>query len=421
MTAPFDQYEKVDMHVVDDANPARHNLLQGEVDLNIGVMAVRLEAILFPEDLPIRRSCHIVLTGVGNSLDGSHRTLNSSSFFMIRTMKSVNGTLVPLPPTAPTQGPSGSVAVPTSTTTRFSSAKSTVASTTSEGFPVSATQPAESGKSPALSPLVIALISVGSAAMLIALVALGLLYRTRRRFKGNTGGHFKSLHDHPNSPTDGASKSSIFKSEGGQDLGVAEAPFLGPTFGGGLAGRNSSNTARSAEPMMKGAPGMLGYNNEALPSSSAPLPLLERKSSTLCHAPESASDAAAAATTAGVGAVVAGAGAAAGTKEADSAAGVVDRQGKPTKEPVLSAGDAQLIAETFRKSMRKPRWEDEDDEEEEERDEARRAAKELLRKELSEEGVDVQRGVQRRVTIRDRPHRSSLSPPVSQSVSMPEP
>lgn len=257
--------------------------------------------------------------------------------------------------------------------------------------------------------------------MVIALVALGLLYRTRRRFKGNAGGHFKSLHDHPNSPTDGASKSSIYKSEGGPDLGVAEAPFLGSVFGGALAGRNSSNTARSAEPMMKGAPGMLGYNNEALPSSSAPLPLLERKSSTLYHVPESASDAAAAAAAAGVAG--AGAAAAAGTKEpkGDSAAGVVDRQGRPAKEPVLSAGDAQLIAETFRKSMRKPRWEDEDDEEEEERDEARRAAKELLRKELSEEGVDVQRGVQRRVTIRDRPHRSSLSPPVSQSVTMPEP
>ncbi|KAF9573621.1 hypothetical protein EC968_008258 [Mortierella alpina] len=340
MTAPFDQYDKVDMHVVDDTNPSRHNLLQAEVDLNIGVMAIRLEAILFPEDLPIKRLCHIVLTGVGNSLDGTHRTLNSSSFYMIR-----------------------------------------------------------------------------SGAMVIALVALGLLYRTRRRFKGNTGGHFKSLHDHPNSPTDGASKSSIYKSEGGQDLGVAEAPFLGPTFGGALAGRNSSNTARSAEPMMKGAPGMLGYNNETLPSSSPPLPLLERKSSTLYHVPDSASDAAAAA------AAVAGAGAGAGTKEAkgDAAAGGVDRQGRPVKEPVLSAGDAQLIAETFRKSMRKPRWEDEDDEEEEERDEARRAAKELLRKELSEEGVDVQRGVQRRVTIRDRPHRSSLSPPVSQSVAMPEP
>ncbi|KAF9948794.1 hypothetical protein BGZ70_002049 [Mortierella alpina] len=415
MTSPFDQYDKVDMHVVDDANPTRHNLLQAEVDLNIGVMAVRLEAILFPEDLPIRRLCHIVLTGVGNSLDGTHRTLNSSSFFMIRTMKSINGTLVPLPPAASTLLPSASTALPASTTTRFSSARSNAASATSEGFPVSATNPAQPEKSSALSPLVIALISVGSGAMVIALVALGLLYRTRRRFKGNTGGHFKSLHDHPSSPTDGASKSSIYKSEGGPDLGVAaEAPFLGPTFGGALAGRNSSNTARSAEPMMKGAPGMLGYNNEALPSTSAPLPLLERKPSTLYHVPESASDAAAAAAAAGV--------AGAGTKEAkgDPAAGVVDRPGRPSKEPVLSAGDAQLIAETFRKSMRKPRWEDEEDEEEE-RDEARRAAKELLRKELSEEGVDVQRGVQRRVTIRDRPHRSSLSPPVSQSVTMPEP
>ncbi|KAF9945800.1 hypothetical protein BGZ72_000956 [Mortierella alpina] len=414
MTAPFDQYDKVDMHVVDDASPERHFQLQGEVDLNIGVTAVRLEALLFPEDLPIKRLCHLVLTGVGNSLDGTHRTLNSSSFYMIRTMKNVNGTLVSLPPAGPTVVPSAPITVPASTTTRFSSAKSTVAATTSGDPPVHATNPPQSTKSSTLSPLVIALISVGSAAMAIALVALALLYRTRRRFKGNAGGHFKSLHDHPNSPTDGASKSSIYKSEGGHDLGVAEAPFLGPTFG---AGRNSSNTARSAEPMMKGAPGMLGYNNDALPSSSAPLPLLERKSSTLYHVPTSASDAAAGA------AVVGAVGAAAGTKETtgDSAAGVVDRQGRAGKEPVLSAGDAQLIAETFRKSMRKPRWEDEDEEEEEERDEARRAAKELLRKELSEEGVDVQRGVQRRVTIRDRPHRSSLSPPVSQSVTMPEP
>ncbi|KAF9178079.1 hypothetical protein BGZ51_008118 [Haplosporangium sp. Z 767] len=101
--------------------------------------------------------------------------------------------------------------------------------------------------------------------------------------------------------------------------------------------------------------------------------------------------------------------------------GSMDQQGEPTTaaEPVLTAGDAQLIAETFRKSMRKPRWEDEDDEDEQ--DEARRAAKELLRKELNEEGVDVQRGVQRRVTIRDRPYRSSVAPPLSQTISIPEP
>ncbi|KAG0199702.1 hypothetical protein BGX28_007074 [Mortierella sp. GBA30] len=155
--SPFGQYDRVDMYIADDVDTSRHVFLQGEVDLNIGVMAVKLEAVLFPEDLPVNRSCHLVLTKNGDALDGTHATLNSSSFFMI--------------------------------------------------------------------PLV------------IAMIALGLLYRTRRRFKGNTG-HFKSLHDHPNSPTDGISKSSMSKSEEG------DTSFVGPTFSGGAltGGRNSYNT-----------------------------------------------------------------------------------------------------------------------------------------------------------------------------------
>lgn len=95
--------------------------------------------------------------------------------------------------------------------------------------------------------------------------------------------------------------------------------------------------------------------------------------------------------------------------------GSLETKSAPKLEPVLSAGDAALIAETFRKSMRRPRWDDGDDEEQ---DEARKAANELLRKELSEEGVDVRRGVQRRVTIQDRAdraHRSSVAPPLAEA------
>jgi len=84
MTYPFDQYEKVDVYIVDESNNTRAYLLQKEVDLNIGMMAARLEATYFPTDLPVNRSCLIMMVGAGNDIDGTHQTLNSSSFYMIR-------------------------------------------------------------------------------------------------------------------------------------------------------------------------------------------------------------------------------------------------------------------------------------------------------------------------------------------------
>ncbi|KAI1288645.1 hypothetical protein EDD11_009742 [Mortierella claussenii] len=407
MTAPFDQYEKVDIYIVDDGNKSRSYLLQGEVDLNIGMMAARLEAPLFPEDLPVNRSCHILLTRVGNALDGTHQTLNSSSFFMIRNKQTINGTLVPISlplPTATTILTTTTLTTTntrtTTTTTTTTTFTATSASSFDAAYPTNISTPPEKASATALSPLVIGLISAGCVVLLIAIAAIGLLLRTRRRFKGGNTGNFTSLYDQPGSPTDDASKNSIFKEGGGES-------FVGPAMGAALTtGRSSSNTIRSVEPMMKGAPGMLGYNNsQDPPSPTTQLPLVERKPSTLYRVPESAAEASAAADATRVPVVE--------PSETLSAEGL----SRKNNGSALTVNDAQLIAETFRKSMRRPRWDDDEDEQ----DEARRAANELLRKELSEQGLDVQRGVQRRVTIQDRPHRSSIPPPISQTISIPEP
>ncbi|KAF8923238.1 hypothetical protein BGZ58_003210 [Dissophora ornata] len=401
--APFGQYDMVDAYIVDDGNDTRVFQLQSDVDLSLGMTATRLEASLFPDDLSVNRSCHVVLVGTGNPLDGTHQTLNSSSFFMIRTKQTINGTLVPIPATTTTLTTTLSASTTTkktttlATTTMGASATSTVGS-----YPT--TLSASSEDPDTLSPLVIGVISAGSVALVIALIALGLLVSTRRRFKGSTG-DFKSLHDHPGSPTDDLSKSSIFKSEGGHDLATGGS-FAGAALGGPMAaGRSSSNTVRSAEPMIKVAPNILGNNSQSPSSPTSSVPLVERKPSTLRLVPESTTDTTAASE--------------ASASNLDTATAATEAQSRSLKGSALSAGDAQLIAETFRKSMRRPRWDA--DAEEEEQDETRRAANELLRKELSEHGLDVQQGVQRRVTIQDRTHRSSLPPPLSQTVSPPEP
>ncbi|KAG0280714.1 hypothetical protein BGZ96_001456 [Linnemannia gamsii] len=358
--APFDQYDRVDIYIVDEDAVGRSYMFKRAAEIEFGGAAQGLDATFFPEDLPINRSCHIVMTKNGDELDGRHDTLNSSSFFMIHV---------------PTNG-----ALP-------------------------------SDKSGSLSPLVIGIISAGCVALLIAIAAIFLWLRARRRYKGNTD-HFKSLDDQPGSPAEGSAKgSSNFKLEDDQESAAAalgEGGYGGALFAGSIAaGRSSSNTARSAEPMIKGAPAMLPYLSQTPPSPTDPLPLLERKTSTLYNVPESAESAAAAAAAAG-------------------AVGTTGRQNSMEKSSALSANDAQLIAETFRKSMRKPQWEnkhdDDDDDDNDERDEARRAANALLRKELSEEGVDVQRGVQRRVTIQDRAIRTLGGPTLtSHSLAIPPP
>ncbi|KAF9905879.1 hypothetical protein EC991_001201 [Linnemannia zychae] len=396
---PFEQYDKVDVYIVDDGSSGRSYMLQEYVKLNDNYLVVRLESVIFPEDLPVNRSCHITFTRNGDGLD-SDKTLNTPSFFMIRTQQNVSGTMVPLPP--PTASVTLSTTLSTSSimTTTSKTTTHTITSTPGVSSPLPTNGSADSSeKSAALSPLVIGLISAGCIALLVAVLAVFLLLRARRRYKGNTS-YFKNLDDQPGSPTEGSAKgSSNFKLEDDQELAARAAEYGGPHFAGSIAaGRSSSNTARSAEPMIKGAPAMLPYHSQSPPSPTAPLPLLERKTSTLYNVPEDAESAAAAATAAA--AVGAGAAAVAGRQASTEKIGL-------RTEPVLSANDAQLIAETFRKSMRKPRWEsthDEDDEDE--TDEVRKAANALLRKELSEEGVDVQRGVQRRVTIQDRSIRT---------------
>ncbi|KAG0343577.1 hypothetical protein BG005_002320 [Podila minutissima] len=397
-TAPFDKYEKVDMYVFDDTTQAGTKLLS-DVDLSRGMAAVTLESGLFPDHLPVNRSCHILLTRVDNDLDGTHQTLNSSAFFLIRTKQNVSGTLVPLPSATSTTTsltpPSSSASSSSSSSSTSKNPKTSSSDSPFDAHPTGIPEGPESNKSNAISPLVIGLISAGCAALLIAILALGLLYRARRRYTGNNASYFKSLNDHPSSPTE-PSKSSIFQNDD------ANGSFVGPTFGA-AAGRSSSNTARSGDPMLKN--GLFGYNNQSTVSTTAPVPLLERKGSSLQkeQVPEP--------TPVSIPTVIVGGYDSGST----TTRGSLENKSVPKLEPVLSAGDAALIAETFRKSMRRPRWDDGDEEEE---DEARKAANELLRKELSEEGVDVRRGVQRRVTIQDRTdraHRSSVAPPVAEA------
>lgn len=389
-TAPFDKYDKVDIYIFDHTTQTGTKLLSDQ-DLSLGMAAVTLESGLFPDSLPVNRSAHILLTRADNNLDGTHDTLNSSTFFLIRTKQNVSGTLVPLPPaTLPTTLTSTSSSSLSSSSSITTSLKPTSRIMSPNSPPTNIPEAPES-KSSTLSPLVIGLISAGCAALLIAILALGLLYRARRRYQGNNANYFKSLHDHPSSPSE-PSKSSIFQNDD------VNGSFVGPTFGG-IAGRNSSNTARSGEPMLKN--GLFNnYNNQPTVSTTAPLPLLERKGSAVQKEEVQPTPI----PTVIVGGYESGATTARGSLESKSA---------PKLEPVLSAGDAALIAETFRKSMRRPRWDDDEEE-----DEARKAANELLRKELSEEGVDVRRGVQRRVTIQDRgdrAHRSSVAPPLAES------
>ncbi|KAG0030401.1 hypothetical protein BGZ82_007447 [Podila clonocystis] len=353
------------MYIFDHTTQAGTKLLS-DIDLSLGMTAVTLESGLFPDSLPVNRSCHILLTRVDNDLDGTHQTLNSSTFFLIRSSSA-------------------------STKPKTSSPN-----TPSDALPTVIPEGPES-KSNALSPLVIGLISAGCAALLIAILALGLLYRARRRYTGSNANYFKSLNDHPSSPSE-PSKSSIFQNDDD-----ANGSFVGPTFGAIAAGRSSSNTARSGDPMIKNGSMFSGYNNQS--NVSTPLPLLERKGSAIQKEEVPVP------TPVPIPTVIVGGYDSAST----TTRGSLENKSAPKPEPVLSAGDAALIAETFRKSMRRPRW---DDGEEEEQDEARRAANELLRKELSEEGVDVRRGVQRRVTIQDRAdraHRSSVAPPLAEA------
>jgi hypothetical protein len=81
--APFEQYDRVDVYVVDDGSSGRSYTLKEYVQLNDNFLVTSLDAGIFPEDLPANRSCHLTFTRNGDAID-SDKTLNSPSFFMIR-------------------------------------------------------------------------------------------------------------------------------------------------------------------------------------------------------------------------------------------------------------------------------------------------------------------------------------------------
>ncbi|KAF9433887.1 hypothetical protein BGZ76_008856 [Entomortierella beljakovae] len=408
-TNPFDQYDRVDIYIVDDTNSVPKLRLQEDIGLEKGMTAVILDnGQLFPTDKPNNRSCHLIIIRNGDDPDSSQtQSISSRSFFLVGNNKSSTTASIIPPITATFTSTTPSLTATTSPTPQSSSSSPTTSSSSSSPIPNGIDNSPPPGASPtskgALSPLVIGLISAGSFSVIVAIIAVALLLRTRRRYRGDTT-DFKSLNDHPSSPTDEASKSSIFKSEDNQDM-LSKSSLVGPSMM--TAGRSSTHTARSADPMIKEAPSILGYTSmQSSPTTTAvitaPVPLIERKPSAVAVAFNRSSESTTSES----------------EREREEATDDFNSELTPSsssrgpKGSILSAGDAQLIAETFRKSMRRPRWEQEEDAEEEEdaRDATRKAANELLRRELSDRGLDVQRGVQRRVTIQDQNLPSETSP-----------
>ncbi|KAG0238973.1 hypothetical protein BGW41_007989 [Actinomortierella wolfii] len=413
---PFDRYEKVDVYLVDDANKWQM-MLQAETDLNIGMLAKRKDTTMFPVNLPVNRTCKIVFTSLGQPLDGTHRTLNSSDFFLIRTQQVVTGTsslpistTITLTPTVSTPA-----SIPTHTTPA-SPDDGIAPEVPSVQEPLPPT-PGNSSNHTSLSAVAIGLIAGGSVALLIAAVAVAQVLRTRRRYMRNNA-NFKTLPE-PNSPMNGSvvkgsgidgsgGDTSSFGSDGhgletksGVGAAAAAGGITSFGIGAGLApGRNSTNTIRSNTAMLQGAHALSGYNNPE-PIPTIVVPLVERRPSTLDPSRPTSSTSLIEHSSPEEHGRYGGN----GSRSYASLGGTGGGTGRPSLEPVISAGDARLIADTFRKSLRRPRWEEagvEDDDEEQ--DEARRAANELLRKELNEQGLDVQKtGVQRRVTIQTRP------------------
>ncbi|KAG0052433.1 hypothetical protein BGZ90_006489, partial [Linnemannia elongata] len=83
LMSPFGKYDTVDIYIVDEDSVGRSYMFKQAAEIEFGSAASKLDATLFPEGVANNRSCHIVITGNGNELDGKHNTLNSSSFFMI--------------------------------------------------------------------------------------------------------------------------------------------------------------------------------------------------------------------------------------------------------------------------------------------------------------------------------------------------
>lgn len=96
LMSPFGKYDTVDIYIVDEDSVGRSYMIKQAAEIEFGSAASKLEPVLFPEDVPNNRSCHIVITSNGNELDGKHDTLNSSSFFMIRKLTIESLLFVPL-------------------------------------------------------------------------------------------------------------------------------------------------------------------------------------------------------------------------------------------------------------------------------------------------------------------------------------
>lgn len=92
-------------------------------------------------------------------------------------------------------------------------------------------------------------------------------------------------------------------------------------------------------------------------------------------------------------------------------AGILSKSIPPAAPGVLSTTDARLIAEIFRRKMRKPEWGEGEDIMDE--DERRETGERLLREELAEEGTDLKSVSQKRATVDDE----SVSRIVSQTSS----
>ncbi|KAG0267746.1 hypothetical protein DFQ27_008391 [Actinomortierella ambigua] len=451
---PFDQYEKVDVYLVDETNNWQL-LLQQNAEVSLGMLASRKDASMYPDNLPVNRTCRIVFISPDKPLDGTHRTVNSSDFLLIRTQQYVSGTPTPIPTNSVSPGISPTLTQSLSQTATATFTHAPGNSNESVLVPPGAVQPPAPSSPPpnnsfeqtSLSSLAVGLIVAGSVAIVIAAVAIAQVFRTRRRYMREHA-HFRTLPE-PSSPRNGsvgkgaaaaaaaaaaaggATGSGFSGSERKSDFeGVAAAAAAAAAAG--LAGsRNSSTTVRSNTAMIQGAHALSGYSTPE-PIPTIVVPLEERRPSTLDQHRGAPSPLSSSSSVRDYPSQeyqqqqqqppqqqplpyqqqnsvrFHGAGSASSISLGGGGGGQ-----RPSLEPVISAGDARLIADTFRKSLRRPRWEeegvevdddDDDDDDDDGQDEARRAAKELLRKELSEQGLDVQKtGVQRRVTIQTRP------------------
>jgi hypothetical protein len=85
MPTKFDIYEAVDFYLVDDASPNSTYLLKSEARLADGMTYVNLNGTgFFPMNLPVTRSCHILIVRDGESPSTKIDHYISPSFTLVR-------------------------------------------------------------------------------------------------------------------------------------------------------------------------------------------------------------------------------------------------------------------------------------------------------------------------------------------------